>query len=128
ERSNARLLDEVAERKRAEEAVQARERELRLLVDTFPGMVSVANAAGAHEYSNRRVTEFLGTVLRDIGYRHHVHADDLTMVGGVWVRCTQTGAPMDITSRLRRSAGVYRWARSRVEPLRDQHGRVVRWY
>jgi PAS domain S-box-containing protein len=128
ERSNARLLDEVAERKRAEEAVQASERELRLLVDTFPGMVSVANAAGAHQYSNRRVTEFLGTVLHDVGYRHHVHADDLMMVGDVWLRCTQTGAPMDITYRLRRADGAYRWVRSRVEPLRDTHGHVVRWY
>src|SRR5258705_2926832 len=97
ERSNARLLDEVAERKRAEEAVQASERELRLLVDTFPGMVSVANAAGAHEYSNRRVTEFLGTELRDVGYRHHLHPDDLMMVGDPWLLWTQAGTPLDLT-------------------------------
>jgi PAS domain S-box-containing protein len=128
ERSNARLLDEVAERKRAEEAVHASERELRLLVDTFPGMVSVANAAGAHEYSNRRVTEFLGTELRDVGYRHHLHPDDLMMVGDAWLRCTKASTPMDLTYRLRRHDGVHRWVRSRVEPLRDQHGRVVRWY
>jgi PAS domain S-box-containing protein len=128
ERSNARLLGEVAERRRAEEGVQAHERELRLLIDTFPGMVSVANAAGAHEYSNRRVTEFLGTELRDVGYRHHVHPDDLMTIGDTWLRCTQTGAPMDLTYRLRRADGVYRWVRSRVEPLRDAHGRVVRWY
>jgi PAS domain S-box-containing protein len=128
ERSNERLLDEVAERRRAEEAVQASERELRLLVDTFPGMVSVANAAGAHEYSNRRVSEFLGEELRGIGFRHHIHPDDVMVVTETWLRCTQNGEPLDLTYRLRRFDGVYRWVRSRVEPLLDENDKVVRWY
>lgn len=106
ERSNARLLGEVVDRRRAEEAVQASERELRLLVDTFPGMVSVANAAGAHEYSNRRVSEFLGMEIRGVGYKHHSHPDDLMTVGDVWLRCTQSGEPMDITYRPRRSGAA----------------------
>src|SRR5947209_14101533 len=31
-------------------------------------------------------------------------------------------------ARLRRHDGVYRWFLIRVEPFRDEHGRLVRWY
>ena len=119
---------DVTDRKRAEEALQASERELRLLVDTFPGMVSVAGANGAHEYSNRRVSDFLGKELRTVGYRYDIHPDDLAAVANNWVRCTETGEAMDITYRLRRFDGVYRWITTRVEPLRDAQGNIVRWY
>ena len=119
---------DITDRRRAEEALQASERELRQLVDSFPGMVSVANAEGTHEYSNRRVTEFLGRELRNVGFRNHIHPDEVVSVGNTWSRCTKSGEAMDITYRLRRSDGVYRWVNSRVEPLRDEQGNVVRWY
>jgi PAS domain S-box-containing protein len=122
------LFWDVDERKQAEAALQASERALRLLVDTLPGMVSVASAEGTHEYSNRRVSDFLGKELRNVGYRYDIHPDDLAAVGNEWRRCTKAGEAMDLTYRLRRFDGVYRWVNCRVEPLLDEQGNIVRWY
>ena len=36
--------------------------------------------------------------------------------------------PWDLESRARRNDGVYRWFQSRGSPLRDESGRIVRWY
>ena len=36
--------------------------------------------------------------------------------------------PFDFEVRSRRFDGVYRWLESRVSPLRDADGQIVRWY
>ncbi len=44
------------------------------------------------------------------------------------MRCVAAAEAMEIEHRWRRHDGLYRWIRARVEPLRDEGGRVVRWY
>jgi PAS domain S-box-containing protein len=34
----------------------------------------------------------------------------------------------EMEARLRRHDGVFRWFLMRVEPLRDESGKIVRWY
>ena len=46
----------------------------------------------------------------------------------MWQRCNETGQPLDFVHRVRRFDGVYRWVHVRGEPLRDDRGRIVRWY
>ena len=40
----------------------------------------------------------------------------------------ERGEPFENEQRARRHDGVYRWFLIRYRPLRDEHGRVVRWY
>lgn len=47
------LLIDIDDRKRAEDALRSNEQNLRLIVDTIPGFVSTANAAGEVELVNR---------------------------------------------------------------------------
>src|ERR1035441_4073896 len=46
----------------------------------------------------------------------------------IWRQNTQTGDSHQVTYRLRRADGAYRWFDVRGEPLRDNEGRVVQWY
>jgi signal transduction histidine kinase/CheY-like chemotaxis protein len=39
----------------------------------------------------------------------------------------QTGRPYDLELRLRRHDGVYRWFHSRVTPVPDEQGRILKW-
>src|SRR5690606_15974958 len=39
-----------------------------------------------------------------------------------------TGEPWEDTFPLRRKDGVYRWFLSRARPIRDEDGRIVRWF
>ena len=129
---------DITDRKRAEVALQARERELRMLVDSFPGMVLVASAEGIHQYCNKRTSDFLGKEPIDFTGRdaesralyvyEHVHPDDLLPLANAWLRSHGAGQAMDFHYRLRRFDGVYRWISSRSEPLLDEHGKITRWY
>jgi formate hydrogenlyase transcriptional activator len=39
-----------------------------------------------------------------------------------------SGEPGEMEARLRRYDGVFRWFLMRVEPLRDETGKIIRWY
>ena len=57
-----------------------------------------------------------------------LHPEDRQRVGELIARSLAAGAPFDFEVRTRRFDGVYRWLESRVYPLRDAHGQIVRWY
>ena len=45
-----------------------------------------------------------------------------------WREAWVSGEPGEIETRLRRHDGVFRWFLVRAEPLRDESGKVVKWY
>jgi PAS domain S-box-containing protein len=122
---------DVTERKRAEEALQASERELRLITESIPGMIVVNSPEGDNEYANQRLLDFLGKKLADLNelkWLSLVHPEDADSVMNKWLHAVKIGRPMDVVYRIRRADGVYRWFQSRVEPLVDVQGRILRWY
>jgi len=58
--ANEVLRKEVAERRRAEEALAASERNLRLIVDGIPGLVTLLTPAGEVELVNLQLVEYCG--------------------------------------------------------------------
>ena len=45
-----------------------------------------------------------------------------------WSELRATGEPGEAQARLRRHDGVFRWFLFRTRPLRDENGKIVRWY
>src|SRR5437867_8892025 len=45
-----------------------------------------------------------------------------------WRERLTSGEPGEIEARLRRYDGVFRWFLIRVEPFRDETGKLIRWY
>ena len=123
---------DIDDRKRAEDALRASERELRQMVDSVPGMIAVANSAGQQEYANKRFLDFTGTTVEELrgfdGLNLLIHPDEREMVINEWLRCSALGQPLELDHRLKRFDGVYRWVHVRVDPLLDDRGRIVRWY
>src|SRR5229473_3246913 len=118
------LLTDIDDRKRAEDA-------LRSIVDSIPGFVSTANAAGEIELFNRQVLEYFGKTneeLKNWATGDALHPDDLPRMIGAWRRAMETGQPVEIEHRSRRVDGVYRWFLLRSRPQRDAEGRIIRWY
>ena len=125
------LLTDIDDRKRAEEALRSNEQSLRLIVDSIPGFVSTANAAGEIELLNRQVLEYFGKTteeLKDWATSDVLHPDDLPLMVDARKRAIETGQPLDLENRSRRADGVYRWFHVRGRPQRDAQGRIVRWY
>jgi len=125
------LLTDVEERINAEEALRASEHHLRLMTETIPALVWRTTPDGEIDYVNRRVLEYTGKPLGDFannGWLQLLHPDDVDSTIRIWRQNTQTGEPHQVTYRLRRADGAYRWFDVRGEPLRDNEGRVVQWY
>lgn len=129
--TNEELRNEIADRRRAEEALRESERSLRLILDGIAGLVAIMNATGEVEVVNRQASDYFGKTLEEMkGWATSgaVHPDDLPGVMSAWMHSVETVSTYDVDHRLRRADGVYRWFRARGLPLRDDEGRALRWY
>jgi PAS domain S-box-containing protein len=125
------LLMDIDERKRAQEALAANERQLRLIVDTIPGLVAVFGPDGQVEALNKQFLAYLGQTREEFENwptNGTVHPDDLERHIATLQRSLGTGQPIDFETRLRGSDGSYRWFQIRGDALRDGAGVIVRWY
>ena len=124
------VLD-LTERKRVEEALRESERSLRSAIDGIPGLVGILAPNGDVEAVNRQILEYCGQSLEELknwGTNGTVHPEDLPYVAEVFTKSIAAGIPYQIEHRLRRFDGEYRWFDNRTVPIRDDSGRVGRWY
>ncbi len=57
-----------------------------------------------------------------------VHPDDLETHMKRWQSSLTSGEPFENEARHRSASGEYRWFLVRGVPLRDEHGRILKWY
>jgi PAS domain S-box-containing protein len=125
------LLIDIDERKRAEEALAASERNLKLIIDTIPALAWSAHPDGSAEFFNQHYLDFIGLSAEQAsgwGWTSAVHPEDLNEVAAAWQRIMASEAPGETEARLRRHDGSYRWYLFRANPLRDDSGAIVKWY
>jgi len=124
-------IQDVTEAKLTEAALREAERYSRLTLDSIPGLVAVFTAEGQVEYVNRPILEYFGSTAGDLSRWQQgdaVHPEDRAWVFERFAQAMASGVPFEWESRARRHDGVYRWVQSRGLPLRDEGGRIVRWY
>ena len=125
------LLTDIDERKRAEDAIRASERNLKLIIDTIPALVWSARPDGGTEFFNQHYLDFMGLSAQqasDWGWAVAVHPEDSIGLAAAWQRIMDSEAPGEIEARLRRYDGEYRWFLFRAEPVLDEKGNIVKWY
>jgi PAS domain S-box-containing protein len=130
-RANEDLKLEIAEHKRAEEAVKQAESHLRQVLDTTPALIHSARPDGYLDYFNQRWLKFVGFSLDDLqgwGWTKVIHPDDLEGLLEKWRASLAAGKPFVHDARLRRADGEYRWQFLRKVPLRDERDNIVKWY
>ncbi|MFL6621685.1 MAG: PAS domain-containing protein [Sulfurifustis sp.] len=124
---------DITEQRRMEEQVRASERQFRLLADAMPQIAWVTDAFGRVIYVNQRWCDYTGLAPEQSQSDSHlasiVHPDDIAPMMEAWSRCLATGADYEQQLRFKRAAdGAYRWFLSRGVAVRDEQGRVARWF
>ena len=122
------MSTDIEDRRRAEEAVRARESRFQSIVDGLPALCALMTPAGEVELVNRQALEYFGTTLEEMKARAigpSFHPDDREDALARWRVSVETGHPYDSEARLRRADGVYRWFHTRGFPLRDTDGHIV---
>lgn len=124
------LLEEIGERKRAEDALAASEYRFRFMAESMPQKIFTARPDGSVDYFNRQWMEFTGLAfdqIRDWGWRQFIHPDDLEETVRQWRHSVDTGEPFRYVHRFLRADGAYRWHLSRSQAMRGADGKVSMW-
>jgi PAS domain S-box-containing protein len=122
---------DITDAKRAEAALQRSEEQFRTLANAIPQLSWMANADGGIFWYNDRWYEYTGTTPEQMegwGWQSVHDPEALPKVLERWRGTIATGQPFDMVFPLRGADGVFRPFLTRVMPLKDADGKVVRWF
>ena len=121
---------DIHDQKLAAQALEEREAEFKTLADNMAQLSWMARPDGHIYWYNQRWYDYTGTNLAAMegwGWEKVHHPDYVQQVVEDSGRGWASGQPWELTFPLRGQNGEYRWFLTRVEPMRDEQGQLVRW-
>ncbi|PKQ43566.1 sensor histidine kinase [Confluentibacter flavum] len=106
-------------------------REFKFVIDLMPQMVWATQPDGYHDFYNQRWYDFTGLSYKDTkdkGWSLVLHPDDFERTWKVWQHSLDTGALYQIEYRMRKFDGTYSWFLARAQPLKDETGKILKWF
>jgi PAS domain S-box-containing protein len=125
------LTIDIDEQKRAEETLRRSERELRTLIDVMPVFLGTALPDGWCDFLSESWLDYLGFTKEQglgWGWANAIHPEDVDRVVANWRAGLAAGEAVEQELRCRRADGAYLWFLNRNLPLRDDEGKVIKWY
>ena len=127
---------DIEDRKRAEDALRRSQSELakarqdlQLAIDTISTMVVVLDHDGRPYFANQPAQEYIGKGFPIEKVRDLIHPDDRSRIDRLWRTHLVTGEPFQTEQRMRRADGPdHPWTNMSRVPLRDETGKVIKWY
>ncbi len=105
--------------------------QFKLAADNIPTLCWIANGDGYIVWYNRRWHEYCGTTpaqMEGWGWQSVHDPQMLPMVMENWTQSIATGEPFEMIFPLKGADGDFRPFLTRVQPVRDVSGEVVRWF
>src|SRR3989449_6377497 len=105
--------------------------DIRLVVDTIPTLAWSAGPDGSADFFNQRWLDYTGLSAAQVlggGWEFRVHRDHLPRIVETFREALNSVKPFEVEGRFRRFDGEFRWFLFRASPLRDQSGKVAKWY
>lgn len=127
----AEISWDAVERVTATVALRESEAKFRAIANSIDQMIWSTLPDGYHDYYNDRWYEFTGVPSGStdgVGWKDVFHQEDRPRADALWRHCLQTGETYHIEYRLRHHSGEYRWVLGRAQPVRDEAGRISRWF
>ncbi|NPV60471.1 MAG: PAS domain S-box protein [Actinobacteria bacterium] len=122
------IVEDVTERKRAQEELTQRELFLRRLTDNMLDLISQIDVDGNFVYlspSNQKVLGYPEGELLGHNVMELVHPDDLPAVAEAYARSNRELAPGKVEFRAKKADGTYVWVESVGNPLFDEAGELI---
>ncbi len=127
----AEIAWDAVDRATAVAALRESEAKFRGIANSIDQMVWSALPDGFHDYYNERWYDFTGAPHGSTdgeGWDNMFHPDDRDRAWAAWRHSLATGERYRIEYRLRHRSGDYRWVLGSALPVRDEDGRIVRWF
>ncbi len=116
---------DIDDEMRSNAILAASESHYRMLAEAMPNIAWSVREDGVQDYVNAAWHEYTG--MRTFSMEAYPE-EDREQIRDDWRRSFTTGEPFEREMRIRRHDGTLRWFLSRALPLRDQNGRIVRWF
>lgn len=131
QRTAAQLRHQAALLQLSTDAARESEARFRTLADNIAQIAWMLDEKGDAVWFNERWYQYTGVPLEDArGQRSQrlVHPDHVEHVVATFQRSSAMREPWEDTFPLLGKDGTYRWFLSRAVPIRDEQGKVVRWF
>ena len=125
------IFDVITERKQAEAALVASEKDFHWLAEAMPQIVWITQTDGKTTFINHQWVDYTGLTLEESygdGWNIPFHPDDQQRAWDAWHNAVNTNGSYSIECRLRRADGNYRWWLIRGVPAFDETGKIYKWF
>jgi PAS domain S-box-containing protein len=125
------VAEDISDRKRAEATLAEREQQFRTLANSIPQLAWMADPDGWIFWYNERWYEYTGATPQEMegwGWQSLHDPAALPSVLEQFKSSLSTGEPFDMTFPLKGADGVFRPFLTRMVPIRDSRGHIVRWF
>jgi PAS domain S-box-containing protein len=125
------VVQDITARRSAADTLRQSEEVLRTLANTIPQLAWMAQADGAIVWFNERWFDYTGTTPDQVvgwGWQSTCEPSVLPAVQARWQASIRNGDPFEMEYPILGGDGKYRWFLTRVNPVRDRHGKVARWF
>ncbi len=129
--SAAQLEEMVAQAQKGRADSLAREMEIRTLANAIPTLAWTARPDGFIDWYNAQWYQYTGSTAEQMdgwGWQSVHDPKELPGVLEQWRQAIASGQEFEMTFPLRRSDGEFRRFLTRVTPVKDSEGIVVRWF
>ncbi|PQE19243.1 hypothetical protein CJF30_00007597 [Rutstroemia sp. NJR-2017a BBW] len=101
------------------------------ICNLMPHLVWTTTVDGGADWYSTRWYQFTGLTEEEslgFGFTKAVHPDDLPILLEKWDKGRELAQDCEVEIRYRRNDGTYRWMHTRACPLKDENGKILKWY
>jgi formate hydrogenlyase transcriptional activator len=124
------VVQDISERKSAEEVLRQHAKELQQVIDVAPLHMFLWEADGSGSYGNLTSADYFGTIPPKAPMEFLdlvTHPEDVGQLKEGIRTAMATGEFFSMEARMRRHDGEYRWFVYEIRPLRNEAGQITRW-
>ena len=123
---------DIDDRKHAEQKLKQSENDLRTTTDAIRQEIAVLSPDGKTLYANRVALEQTGLTMEEVNakgfFEVSFHPEDVDSLRGRRQEGLLRGVPFEMEMRARQKDGDFRWKLIQYNPLKDESGKIIRWY
>lgn len=127
----SKIARDIRKRKKVDAALRDSEERFRMLAETVPDILFIADAQGVITFLSARFFSEMGLPQKEVdlhsAFLNAIHPDDTERVSELWKACIENRHVFHSEFRLKKMGGRCRWVVTRALAVTDSKGATLQW-